>query len=160
MFSASGKPDIHKSSQKGDLPKVKSILQNDPYLINSKDNDGLTPLQIAAREGHVEVCRYLLDSGASVVSGFSALHYAAWKGHLDVVKLLLSRRFEVNALTSGSRDTPLHLAVIGGNCEVVKLLLSEGADADFRDALGMSPLMDAERKGQTDIVTILKMSNR
>ena len=30
------------------------------------DNDGLTPLHIAANEGHVEVVRELLQHGASV----------------------------------------------------------------------------------------------
>lgn len=154
--------DIHKASRHGTLPTVKSILSKAQSLINAKDKDGLTPLELAAKHGRVEVCRYLLDNGADLNagSGFGPLNYAAWKGHFEVVELLINKGADVNARISHGMMTPLHNAVIGRNYEVVELLLTKGADANVKDVLGMTPLMDAERKGLTDIAYLLRERNR
>lgn len=60
--------------------------------------DGTTPLAAAASEGHIMVCRVLLDHGANPNTQcnedgdfYTPLHCAARYGHPDVCRLLLGR---------------------------------------------------------------------
>ena len=53
---------------------------------------------------------------------------AAKAGHVDEVRRLLESGADVNEKLSGVTFTPLILAVMGGHVEVVKLLLKAGAD--------------------------------
>ncbi len=52
-------------------------------------------LYAAARNGHTEVVKYLIDRGAAIdakgVFGGTALHWAAFNGHRETVEFLLSR---------------------------------------------------------------------
>jgi ankyrin repeat protein len=101
--------EIHDAAIKGDLAKVKSLLEKNPELVSSKDKDGFTPLFVS----HKDVVELLLAKGADVNSkdnnGNRPLHWAAEMGCEDVVKLLLANGADVNA-----RDyngfTPLHWA--------------------------------------------------
>src|SRR3954452_22284722 len=61
---------------------------------------GLTPLLLAAREGHVESVRALLAAGA-----------------------------DVNQPSAGDRTSPLLIATINGHFDLAMLLLEQGADA-------------------------------
>ncbi len=60
---------------------------------------GLTPLLLAAREGHVESVQALLNAGASV-----------------------------NQASAGDRTSPLLIATINGHFDLAELLLEKGAD--------------------------------
>lgn len=47
-------------------------------------------------------------------SGYTALHYAARNGHVDVCKLLLNKGANVNAVTKSGCATALHRATSAG----------------------------------------------
>jgi hypothetical protein len=53
----------------------------------------LTPLMIASQQGHLDIARLLIQSGAAVDSrdgsGWTPLMLASFHGHLDVISLLL-----------------------------------------------------------------------
>lgn len=42
------------------------MIQNSPDLINARDQDGIAPLHIAARNGYLAAARLLLDHGADI----------------------------------------------------------------------------------------------
>ena len=46
--------------------KLESILQDLPRLIDFRDYDRRTPLHIAASEGHLELCKILIQKGAKI----------------------------------------------------------------------------------------------
>jgi ankyrin repeat protein len=60
--------------------------------------------------------------------GWTGLHEAAKRGHLDAVRLLLDSGADPNARETGDNTTPLHWAAALGNVEVVRALLDAGAD--------------------------------
>lgn len=66
----------------------------------TRDSKVTTPLHWAARNGHLDVCAFLLDSGADINfaddQNFTPLHYAIWGGHLDVCTLLVNRGANLN----------------------------------------------------------------
>ena len=57
------------------------------------NNDGQTPLHVAAETGHGKGLGELLDQGANVHAEdklkSTPLHYAADNGHVDIVRALL-----------------------------------------------------------------------
>ncbi|MGO0306084.1 ankyrin repeat domain-containing protein [Endozoicomonas acroporae] len=71
----------------------------DRSLAKDKDNYGCTALHFAARDGHTDIVKVLLDIDRSYHLnlavdidnyGYTALHFAARDGHTDIVELLLA----------------------------------------------------------------------
>ncbi|UCH95566.1 MAG: ankyrin repeat domain-containing protein [Candidatus Aminicenantes bacterium] len=85
--------EIHHLAKIGDAKKMKTLLEQDPGLVNSKDAYGWTPLQIAALMGHKPVVKLLIETGANLDEadgfGFTALHLAAIRGNNEIYKLLM-----------------------------------------------------------------------
>jgi ankyrin repeat protein len=80
----------------------------------------LTPLMLAAREGHVDLGRALLDAGAEVNAaagdGKTALSLAIFNGNYDMASLLVDRKADVNK-ADAQRFTPLFWAADRRNME-------------------------------------------
>jgi ankyrin repeat protein len=119
--------------------------------------NGFSPLLIAAQEGHVDVVRCLVESGAginqTVHHGVSPLYIATLQGHVDVVRYLVSDLgTDVNqAMNNG--DTPLHIAVQMGNFDVVRCLVSDlGADVNQAHNIGETLLMRAARMNNKALI--------
>ena len=64
--------------------------------------------------------------------GRSPLHLAAAKGDVETVKVLVAAGAALDA-RDRSGSTPLHLAAAGQHTDVVKLLIESGADASGRN---------------------------
>jgi ankyrin repeat/BTB/POZ domain-containing protein 2 len=121
------------------VPHALQMLPN-AEKVNTTNNAGLTPLQMASLRGDTNVVRLLLDTGATVngrsASGenkdWTALSYAVLNGHYRTAKLLLDRSGHVDGLGGSHRDdiqteTPLQLAAASGSVRMVELLLACGA---------------------------------
>lgn len=73
----------------GDEERVRSLIakaDNCKGIVNTPDNSGYTPLHYAARKGHVDICKILLQNGALI-----------------------------DAKTNSGQATPLHKAAAAGN---------------------------------------------
>jgi alkylhydroperoxidase family enzyme len=114
----------------------------------------------AAKEGNAEAVRKLTQQGVPPdeqdTQGATPLWYAAARGHTDIVRVLLeTNAVDVNATTVDKR-TPLFWPAAYGYVEVVKLLLDYGAQQNYEDKVGRSPLTIARIHGETEIVKILE----
>ncbi|KAK7094694.1 ankyrin repeat domain-containing protein 45-like isoform X2 [Littorina saxatilis] len=86
---------------KNDLDRLVKSFEDDtdPYkesineLINERDEDGKSPLDLAASFGRVDICRELLKRGADLTSttekGYYPLHHGAAWGRVGVLKALV-----------------------------------------------------------------------
>ena len=87
---------LFKAIKEGNETTTKLLLDSGAD-INKADNDGWTPLYIAAQNGYVEIVKLLLDSGADKdkadEDGRTPLFTAAGKGHDACVKLLLDATY-------------------------------------------------------------------
>ena len=72
--------------------------------------------------------------------GQTPLHLAAIMGHTAIVNYLLQHEAETSVQDS-SGATPLHEAVRYGNVEIAAALLAAGANPNARDNLGKTPVM-------------------
>ena len=126
----------------------------------------VTPLIIAARNGHLNSVKILLGYGADieargtlktgieVIEGCTPLWAAASFGRLDVVKLLIEQNADVDGRTS-TGSTPLRTAAFNGHLDVVRCLVESGADVNARTITENTPLIVACYHGHLNVVIYL-----
>jgi uncharacterized RDD family membrane protein YckC len=121
--------ELHEAAEVGDAERVRKLLGNgaDP---GEQDEDGVTPLQVAAGSGHVELVRLLLERGARVDAtdrlGDTALHEAAASGETDTVMVLLARGADPSARNLDG-DTARDVASRSARIETARALATWGA---------------------------------
>lgn len=102
LFASIWADEIHDAARKGDLAKVKELLEKDPKLVNAKDERESTPLHFAASRGHKEIVELLVAKGADVNAkndmGYSPLDWAMEYGKTEIIQLLKSK---------GAQQTPV-----------------------------------------------------
>jgi hypothetical protein len=118
------------AAARGHAGVARAILQYErTNLLEKTDLHDWIPLEIAAREGHVDVARTLLEAKAQLCrrGGKSALVAALEGGFVNVVQLLVDAKTNVNR----GPLHPLELAHQQGRDDVVQLLLDAKADVNF-----------------------------
>ena len=149
---------IHEAAMNGDLATVKKLLEQNPALLEARDDDeGVTPLAYAAGFGHMEVLEFLVARGANVNArdprGLSALHLTVYTGQMQSLRFLLDKGADTRA-SGPSGMSPLHFAV-KESPEIAGLLIQRKADVGARDDYGNTALILAARAGVQDVVRLL-----
>ena len=144
---------------------------------------GDTALIIAARNGHMNIIKVLVEAGADVnkicskapsfskftrdlelegKSDDTALIIAARKGHVKIIEVLIEAGANVNTIYNSSETALISLA-LNGNTQGVRLLLRSGAKVNRGNTLplgtvnsNISHLLSAA--GQTVMIRFLKSS--
>ncbi|GAB4836992.1 hypothetical protein Ancab_001907, partial [Ancistrocladus abbreviatus] len=89
---------LHFAAIEGNEALLNNLLYEDPLILDkyqlSQVNYGISPLHIAAKLGHLDIVKTLLNVSpdmclASDIKGRNPLHLAIIKGQLDVVKELV-----------------------------------------------------------------------
>jgi ankyrin repeat protein len=94
------------------------------------NEQGQTPLHLAASNGHLRCVTMLIDAKADVNAQFTSetpIMTAAVNGHLDVVNALIEARADLNALSCGESVLSRACRYRGDNHQVVAALLAAGA---------------------------------
>jgi ankyrin repeat protein len=55
--------EFHAAVQDGDADIVRRLVQAKPYLVNEKNEQGLTPLKVAEEKGNEELAEVLKKAG-------------------------------------------------------------------------------------------------
>ncbi|KAL6756281.1 ankyrin repeat-containing domain protein [Haematococcus lacustris] len=130
-MEASLQERVYDAAATGDSGTLESLLRSsselgDPRLLEWRDQEGRTPLIIAALKNHEQCVEMLLASKADVTcqgEDGTALHYAICKGasHTSICKLLLANAanpFVQNLMG----DTPLQEAMAEHMYDVVDIM--------------------------------------
>ena len=123
----------------------------------------VTALICAAKKGHIEILRYLVEQGADKDKanyfGTTALMAASSRGHFGVVKLLLEDGADINKVDfSGWTALMWASASFERHQGVVQYLVEQGADkemADSRNSCGCTALIFAAMRGHFGVVKLL-----
>ena len=138
---------------------LRKLLRGSIIDTNTRDENGQTPLSLAAASGYEAVLRLLLDEGADFESrdcdGRTPLSYAAASGYETIVLLLLHKGADIESLSSSSGWTPLFWAAANGREVVVRLLLDKGANFELWDCNGCTPLLHAAANGYKEVIQLL-----
>eukprot|EP00118_Oscarella_pearsei_P004682 m.20411 g.20411 ORF g.20411 m.20411 type:complete len:647 (+) comp28012_c0_seq1:36-1976(+) len=107
------------------------------------DIAGAPPLWTAATAGHVEIVKFLVESGADIHHATSTdstpLRGACFDGHLGIVRFLREHGASVNA-ANNSGQTPIMVAAGRGHERVVRYLLKQDVDLRLKTKEGYSVL--------------------
>ena len=145
----------------GDAPGAVRELLAAGAAADSKNDDGMTPLMLAADAGRSACAAALVDGGAAVdtpalESHMTALHFAAQaEAGEGIVRALAAAGAAVEARTAESDQTALHLAAEAGRPGTVRALLEVHASPAATDALGATALHYAANAGSAAAVTAL-----
>lgn len=124
--------------------------------------DTVHPLIECAKQGSLEILRFLLDAGAPMnIPGphihfyhnndeASPIHAAAMRGHLNIIEELLSRGVDLENKPEHKHQTPLEAAISRGQIEATRLLLEAGAS--IKDG---AALAEAVAGGHIEICQLL-----
>ncbi|XP_010127356.1 PREDICTED: ankyrin repeat domain-containing protein 2-like, partial [Chlamydotis macqueenii] len=106
-----------------------------------------TALHRCSLEGHTDILRKLLDSGAT--AGFrDPLHVATRTGHPDIVEHLIHCGVDINS-QDREGDTALHDATRLSRYKIIKMLILYGADMMAKNQAGKTPT-DLVQQWQVD----------
>ena len=121
---------LYRASKRGQAAEVARLLDLNAPIEHRVGEYRVTPLMIAAQEGHTEVVTLLANRGSDLearnTNGRNALQSASAKGHFAVVQLLVERKADIEALTSDGYNS-LMWASCFGHLAVVQYLASKGS---------------------------------
>ena len=141
-----GRTLLHVASMEGHIDIAKILLME---LINTEltDKCGWTALDWAVENGHLGVVEIIWQARNNDPDNHlkrrNYLQRTAGKGDEKMVAYWLKQGEKIDSHNSDDRRTALHFAAIKGRKSVALMLLESGADPDFRDRNGLTPIQSA-----------------
>ncbi|CAI5780236.1 repeat and SAM domain-containing 6 [Podarcis lilfordi] len=129
-------PDIFHALKMGNFQLVKEITDEDPAQANVINDDGASPLMIAAVTGQLPLVQLLVSRNVDIdkqdtMHGWTALMQATYHGNKEVVKYLLNQGADVNLRAkNGYTAFDLIMLLNDPDAELVRLLASACMQVD------------------------------
>ncbi|XP_071041188.1 delta-latroinsectotoxin-Lt1a-like [Parasteatoda tepidariorum] len=157
---------MHGAAESGNAKIALRYLIDDRIgeILDAKDDNGFTPMHVAASTRNAGFVKFLGDRNADVnaqtAEGLTPLHIAAKNGfYISAQNLLAYERTEINK-PEKSGYTPLHYAV-RGTAKTIKLLLAdERIEVNALSDFGLTPFHLAVMKGNREICDALLSSGK
>jgi uncharacterized protein len=143
----------------GDVPALRHLLDRNLGLAKA-EYWYTPPIHFAAREGHSDAVRLLLDAGADPekngLNDRTVIEMARERGHQRIVRMLEIARESRGRAVAQRTNHPIHDAAARGDVDSVRGLLDEDIGLiDVADRLGGTPLHRAVLGGNSDVVNLL-----
>lgn len=161
VTDSDGLTPLMNAAENGSVAIMKLLTNHvdDPNYVNLMSNTGFSPLIIASAHGHVDAIEYLIEAGCNVDAvhdnKVTALMYAAASGHVDAMKVLIEKGKANLDIKHTNGGTALLEAASGGMHDAMKLLVESGADVDFSDDDGVTPLMAIASQGNAKAQSVV-----
>ena len=154
---------LHIAAERGLLILGQHITRrtedNNPRIgdKNPMQTVGISALHMAAQEGHLEFCIFIMEKlenkNPGDNDGDTPLHLAARDGHLKVCRAIIETVENKNP-EDNDGWTPLHSAAQEGLLEVCRAIMEELENKNPRDNFGRTPKNLARQRGHWMIVKL------
>jgi len=133
-------PLFFEAIKAGDLSKVRSLLEVDPHLLSSRDDQGVSAILTAVYYHQPEIVAELLARGLEL-----DIWEASATGQLSRVTALLDQDETLLDRYSPDGFTPLGLSAFFGKQAVLETLVARGADVNLpsRNPMKVRPIHSA-----------------
>lgn len=156
--NTSGDTPFSLAVKGGQLAAFQRLLGADSTVALT-DNTDFSLLHLAAREGHLEIVRELIqlgaDNNAIGVDRSTPLLLAAEKGHLVLVKYLINDLRSDMEAANKAGACAVHVAAMHGHVQVLEQLHKAGADIQMKDQENCRPIHLAVQGGHLRVVKFL-----
>jgi ankyrin repeat protein len=159
--AATHQTGLHFAASNAHIDTMRLLLKYGADL-EARDNNQETPFLLAARTGHVEACRFLLQEARASAKvsdrmGRTALTHAIKSMNMDIVELVIEFCPNMASTDKEWGWTPLHFAAASGSVEMCAMVLERGASVYAYSKKGNStPLMVAEQNEHELVIQFLK----
>lgn len=129
-----------------------------PPDLNKSDQNGYSPVFVAAAAGHLAVVKLLVecqvDIGRANIDGMTPVLIAAQNGRTEVVRLLIDAGANFSETLRGGEGS-VYMSAERGHLEVVRLLADRKADIEKSNKYGATPVFKAALGGHASVVRLL-----
>jgi len=150
--------DIYDAVKNGNLELVKEQIKKDPELLNKKNQDAMTPLNLAAEEDQYVIAKFLLKQGADPLLGDNEnsgpIHLAAISGSVRILDLLIKNGVDIDSPDDNGL-TALHFALSRRQVDIAFHLIEQGADVKIQTNNSWSTLQFAAICGNLELVKLV-----
>jgi len=147
--------EIHDAVNNNEIERISVLLDADPQWLDLRNEDGMTPLNLASINGNLDAVTLLLQKDADITIGdmdnTRPIHCAAISGNIQIAELLLARGATVNDQDENGA-TPLVFAAGRRHLDMVRYLIEKGADVNITTSRGMTSIFFA---GTPEIAAII-----
>jgi ankyrin repeat protein len=155
---------LHWAVRDGNDEIAKALVESGKVDINARDDEGRTPLLVAAEVGNIRMLDYLLKHKATLAAqnrdGMNVFHLAAQGNKSEVIRFFSSDPYksaslELQAARDKHERLPIEVAYSENRHEVAAALVTAGCPVDWADRNGTTLLHWASSKGYDDVVQLL-----
>ncbi len=144
---------LHVATMSDASVEVLDLLVRSGALIDERNKQGVTPIELAIEYEHPEQVRYFANHGADIyaedMNGASPLSKALKSSNIGILKTLVSKGNILSKDSAG--NTALHIALMkNAPADYIKYLIDEGSDVNARNKSGDSVLLTAVQKNRKD----------
>jgi ankyrin repeat protein len=126
--------------------------------INTPNQNGSTPINVAAYRGHVGAMRTLAELRADINTAnnkrATPVYMAAQEGNVEVIRALAEHGADLNT-PAEKGFTPVYSAAYEGHVDAIKVLVAHGANVNTPTGDGGTPVLVAAQEGRTDVIKLL-----
>ena len=152
--------DIFTYARQANIERIQALLESGRASETDRDDDGITPLHMAAITGRVPVCAYLVEKGADVnaLGGSlpaTPLQWAARKGLVEIMDLLIQHGANPSLVDSQDFSCIHSVTHSSDYSALLYILCQPDIAVDEKDNMGLTPLHWAAQQGDEVSVEVL-----
>ncbi|HJQ25577.1 MAG TPA: ankyrin repeat domain-containing protein [Blastocatellia bacterium] len=159
-YSGDPDTDLLMAAREGQAEKVRSLL-SEGAKVNARDEEGKTPLMIAALSGKdLPTVKFLIANGADVNAknkkNDTALIYAASNREADILQALLAAGADINHQNDNGYSALIMAVAVPFRLACLKALLAAGADVEAKNDSGETALIKAAGHKEPEAAEMVK----